>query len=68
MAGDVRDLGSEMIHSVTNPLGRLTGALHIYGGDYLHEPHEAWDPETLQPGPFNIDITRRLFAEATNHP
>lgn len=66
MAGDARDLGADMIHSVTNPLGRLTGALHIYGGDYLHQPREAWDPETLQPGPFNIDITRRLFAES-NH-
>jgi predicted metal-dependent enzyme (double-stranded beta helix superfamily) len=64
MAGDARDLGADIIHSVTNPLGRLTGALHIYGGDYLHEPREAWDPETLQPEPFNLDVTRRLFADS----
>jgi len=64
MAGDARDLGADMIHSVTNPLGRLSGALHIYGGDYLHEPRESWDPETLQPGPFNLDVSRRLFADS----
>jgi predicted metal-dependent enzyme (double-stranded beta helix superfamily) len=64
MQGDAGAVGADMIHSVTNPLGRLTAALHVYGGDYLHEAREAWDPETLQPGPFDIGVSRRLFATA----
>jgi predicted metal-dependent enzyme (double-stranded beta helix superfamily) len=28
-------LGDDIIHSVTNPIGRLTGAIHAYGGDFL---------------------------------
>src|SRR5258706_1950202 len=27
-------LGPDVIHSVTNPLGRLTAAIHVYGGDF----------------------------------
>ena len=27
-------LGRDVIHSVTNPLGRLTAAIHVYGGDF----------------------------------
>ena len=32
---DVEPLGRDIIHSVTNPLARLTGAIHVYGGDFL---------------------------------
>jgi len=27
-------LGRYIIHTVTNPLARLTGAIHVYGGDF----------------------------------
>src|SRR5262249_20646231 len=33
--GDAEPLGHNIIHSVTNPIGRLTGALHVYGGDFF---------------------------------
>src|SRR5215471_19862492 len=32
---DTVQLGQDIIHSVTNPIGRLTGAIHIYGGDFF---------------------------------
>jgi predicted metal-dependent enzyme (double-stranded beta helix superfamily) len=28
-------LGPEIIHSVINPIKRLTGAIHAYGGDFF---------------------------------
>jgi predicted metal-dependent enzyme (double-stranded beta helix superfamily) len=32
---DVEPLGRDIIHTVTNPLPRLAGAIHVYGGDFL---------------------------------
>ena len=32
---DAVPLGRDIIHSVTNPIGRLTGALHVYGATSL---------------------------------
>jgi hypothetical protein len=32
---------------VTNPLPRLTGALHVYGGDFFAPGRSEWDAETL---------------------
>lgn len=29
---DAEPLGRDIIHSVTNPIARLTGAIHVYGG------------------------------------
>ncbi len=40
-------LGRDVIHSVTNPLGRLTAAIHVYGGDFYGARRSDWDPENL---------------------
>jgi len=32
---DAEPLGTDIIHSVINPINKLTGAIHIYGGDFL---------------------------------
>jgi len=40
-------LGHDIIHSVTNPIPRLTGAIHVYGGDFFAIARSEWDPETL---------------------
>jgi predicted metal-dependent enzyme (double-stranded beta helix superfamily) len=45
--GDVATLPVDAIHSVTNPLSRFTGGIHIYGGDFFHMPRSQWNPETL---------------------
>ena len=44
---EVVSLGQDIIHSVTNPLPRLTGALHVYGGDFFAPGRSEWDAETL---------------------
>ncbi len=33
--GEAEPLGHNIIHSVTNPIPRLTGAIHVYGGRFL---------------------------------
>lgn len=65
-ARDVTLLGRDIIHSVVNPIGRMTRAIHVYGGDFFAPPEgrSEWDPETLVERPWDLDDTRRLFAEA----
>ena len=46
-AKDAYPLGPDIIHSVTNPLSRLTGALQVYGGDLYGVIRSEWDAETL---------------------
>ncbi|MDO8778794.1 MAG: hypothetical protein Q7K57_60765 [Burkholderiaceae bacterium] len=64
--GDVAALGHDVIHSVLNPIGKMTCALHVYGGDFFQpdEPRSEWDHETLIERPWNIDEVKSLFAEA----
>ena len=60
--GDVATLGRNIIHSVLNPIGKMTCALHVYGGDFFEpdEPRSEWDHETLQEQPWDIDRVRTL--------
>jgi predicted metal-dependent enzyme (double-stranded beta helix superfamily) len=59
--GDAEPLGHNIIHSVTNPIGRLTGAIHVYGGDFFGAERSEWDPETLLEGPYDVARAMRLF-------
>ena len=61
---EVQFLGQDVIHSVTNPLSRLTGAIHVYGGDLYGARRSEWDPETLLERPFDLEKDLRLFREA----
>jgi predicted metal-dependent enzyme (double-stranded beta helix superfamily) len=62
---DAAPLGHDIIHSVTNPIPRLTGAIHVYGGDFFDPTHRSeWDPETLLEGPFDPERAVRRFEEA----
>ena len=63
-AGDAVPLGRDIIHSVTNPLSRLTGALHVYGGDFFAIERSEWDPETLREQRYDVAKNMRLFEEA----
>jgi predicted metal-dependent enzyme (double-stranded beta helix superfamily) len=56
-------LGPEIIHSVTNPIPRLTGAIHVYGGDFFAAERSEWDPETLAEGRYDSQKAMRLFEE-----
>jgi len=61
---DAEPLGPDIIHSVTNPIPRLTGAIHVYGGDFFAAERSEWDPETLREHPYDVEKTLRLFEEA----
>ena len=63
-AGDIAVLNTNAIHSVTNPLQRFTGGLHIYGGDFFATERSQWDPETLKEEPSNGDVIRDIFMKA----
>ena len=52
--GDVTPLGKDIIHSVTNPIAKLTGAIHLYGGPFFDHPRSQWDPEHLTEQPYDI--------------
>jgi len=62
--GDVLGLGAEAIHSVNNPRTMFTGAIHVYGGDFVNQPRSQWDPDTLLEEPYDMDEVRRQFAQA----
>jgi predicted metal-dependent enzyme (double-stranded beta helix superfamily) len=62
--GDVFSLGPEAIHSVDNPMTRFTGAIHVYGGDFVNQPRSQWDPETLQEQPYDVSQVQQVFTEA----
>jgi predicted metal-dependent enzyme (double-stranded beta helix superfamily) len=62
--GDVIMLGDDVIHAVTNPRQVLTGAIHVYGGDFVSEPRSQWGPGPLEERPWDFDEVRQQFAEA----
>jgi predicted metal-dependent enzyme (double-stranded beta helix superfamily) len=62
--GDAEPLGRDIVHSVTNPIGKLTGAIHVYGGDFFAVTRSEWDPETLVERPYDIEKNMRLFTDA----
>jgi predicted metal-dependent enzyme (double-stranded beta helix superfamily) len=61
---DAVPLGPDIIHSVTNPIPRLTGAIHVYGGDFFNAERNEWDPETLLEGRYDAQKTMRHFEQA----
>ena len=63
---DALPLGHDIIHSVTNPIPRLTGALHVYGGDFFAPGRKEWDPETLREQDCDGEKMRRRFDQANS--
>jgi predicted metal-dependent enzyme (double-stranded beta helix superfamily) len=61
---DAVPLGQDIIHSVTNPIPRLTGAIHVYGGDFFGVARSEWDAETLLEQRSDGDKMSRRFEEA----
>ena len=62
--GDSCALGADIIHSVVNPIPRLTGAIHVYGGDFIAQERSAWDAEHLREEPYDSARVRVLFEES----
>jgi predicted metal-dependent enzyme (double-stranded beta helix superfamily) len=61
---DAVPLGHDIIHSVLNPIGRLTGAIHVYGGDFFALARSEWDSERLIEQPFDVEKALALFEES----
>jgi predicted metal-dependent enzyme (double-stranded beta helix superfamily) len=61
---DAEPLGTDIIHSVLNPIDQLTGAIHIYGGDFFGAERSEWDSLTLNEHPSDGERVRRTFEEA----
>jgi len=57
-------LGETVIHAVTNPLRRFTGAIHVYGGDFFAVPRSEFDPVTFEERPYDVEKARELFRKA----
>jgi len=64
--GDAEPLGHNIIHSVTNPIPRLTGAIYVYGGDFFAAERSEWDSETLLEGRYDAARTMRRFEQANS--
>ncbi len=64
---DVRPLGSTVIHSVTTPTLKFTGAIHVYGGDFFAVERSEWEPDDLFEHPYDIDKTLQLFEDANKN-
>ncbi len=64
--GQVATLGRDIIHSVANPITKLTSALHVYGGDFFNPPvqRSQWDHESLTEQPWDMEHTRAVFHQA----
>jgi predicted metal-dependent enzyme (double-stranded beta helix superfamily) len=61
---DAEPLGPNIIHSVTNPIPRLTGAIHVYGGDFFNVERSEWDPESLLEQPYDTKRLKQRFEDA----
>jgi predicted metal-dependent enzyme (double-stranded beta helix superfamily) len=60
-AGATTALTVDVIHSVTNPLLRFTGGIHIYGGEFFDTTRSQWNPETLNEEPSDGAAIRDMF-------
>jgi len=58
---DTAALSVDAVHSVTNPLLRFTGGIHIYGGDFFNTTRSQWNPETLEEEPSDGAVIRKMF-------
>jgi len=50
-AGDTYAMPRDGIHTAYNPSGQMTGAIHVYQGDFLETEKSEWDPVTHEERP-----------------
>jgi predicted metal-dependent enzyme (double-stranded beta helix superfamily) len=62
--GDVLLIGASGVHAVSNPESRPTGAIHVYGGDFVAQQRSQWIPPDLTEEPYDAARVARVFAEA----
>jgi len=62
--GDVGSLGENGIHSVINPIQKLTAAIHVYGGDFFAPGRSQWVGEDLEETSFSQTGLVKHFMES----
>jgi predicted metal-dependent enzyme (double-stranded beta helix superfamily) len=62
--GDVTLLGDDTIHAVSNPADVPTGAIHVYGGDFVAQERSQWRPPALTEEAYDYELVRQTLAEA----
>lgn len=62
---DTIAFGADAIHSVTNPVGRITCAIHVYGGDFFAVSRSEWEPQSLREVPYDMEKVLRMFARVS---
>ena len=62
VTGDVCKMQNDAIHSVTNPLGKLTTGIHVYGGDFFEPAKSHWDGEALTEEPLQGGPVRKSLS------
>ena len=60
--GDVCPMGPDILHSVTNPIPRLSAALHVYGGDFFEAERSEWEPDALKEQKLDMETVRARFS------
>ncbi|MDP1749123.1 MAG: hypothetical protein Q8L22_06675 [Reyranella sp.] len=65
-AGDVALLGPDIVHSVINPLNRISAAIHVYDGNFLEIERSMWNAETLAEEPLDINAVVQGMAVLGN--
>jgi predicted metal-dependent enzyme (double-stranded beta helix superfamily) len=66
VTGEVMMLEGDAVHGVSNPDARPTGAIHVYGGDFINQPRSQWVPPALTEEPYDAANVARVFAEANS--
>ncbi len=61
LEGHVQLLGDDVIHAVRNPARSYTGAIHVYGGDFITNPRSQWDADSLKEQPYDLETVRQEF-------
>ena len=62
--GDVLGLGDDTVHAVRNPDVTPTGAIHVYGGDFVSQPRSQWRPPALTEERYDPAAVARAFDDA----
>jgi predicted metal-dependent enzyme (double-stranded beta helix superfamily) len=61
---DVRVLGSDTVHAVTNPTSEFAGAIHVYGGDFFATPRSEWRGDPPREEAYDVERVVASFAAA----
>ena len=64
-SGSVTILGRDIVHSVINPLDKISVAIHVYDGDFFAAQRSMWDAESLVEQPYDLNAVAKGMAPPT---